>query len=101
MLLAAVAALSFTIGGVFMKYADGIRNVSAAALFLALFAFGAVVQSHAMRGADLGATYIVVLGLEAAFAFGLGAVLFAEAVTATKVAAVLLIVAGIALLRAH
>ena len=97
--LASIAALAFTVGGIFMKYADGLRNASATALFLLLFAFGAVMQSQAMRGAELGATYVVVLGLEAALALAFGTFLFAEPITLPKIGALLLIVSGIALLR--
>ncbi len=97
--LASIAALSFTVGGIFMKHADGLRNTSASAMFLLLFAFGAVIQSLAMRGAELGPTYVVVLGLEAALALAFGTFLFAEPITLPKVAALVLIVSGIALLR--
>ena len=97
--LASIAALSFTVGGIFMKYADGPHSRSATALFLLLFAFGAVIQSQAMRGAELSATYIVVLGLEAALALAFGTLLFAEPITLPKIAAIVLIVGGIGLLR--
>lgn len=99
LVLALFAALSFTLGGVFMKYADGLRHAGAVVGFVALFAAGAALQSQAMRGAELGATYILVLGLEAGLAFGLGVALFHETVTPAKLSAVLLIVAGIVLLR--
>ena len=99
LILASLAALAFTVGGIFMKYAEGLRNVSASMLFLAMFGFGAVLQSLAMRGTELGSTYIMVLGLEAALAFGFGSFIFGEPVTARKIAAILLIVSGIALLR--
>jgi quaternary ammonium compound-resistance protein SugE len=97
--LASLAALSFTVGGVFMKQADGLRHASATALFLLLFAVGAVIQSQAMRGAEMGATYVVVLGLEAALALAFGTFLFAEPITLPKIGAIVLIVSGIALLR--
>jgi multidrug transporter EmrE-like cation transporter len=101
LMLPVLAALAFTIGGVFMKYADGLHNNWATFLFLLMFGLGAVLQSQAMRGAELGVVYIAVLGLEAALAFGFGTFIFGEAVTLTKVAAILLIVSGIALLRMH
>ncbi len=99
LVLAALAALFFTVGGIFMKQADGLQNGPATALFLLLFAFGAVIQSQAMRGAELGATYIVVLGVEAALALAFGTLLYAEPITLPKLGAVLLIVSGIALMR--
>ena len=99
--LALLAALAFTTGGVLMKYADGLRHAGAVAGFVALFAAGAILQSQAMRGSELGITYVLVLGLEAALAFGMGVAIFHEEATVTKLAAVCLVVAGIALLRLH
>lgn len=99
LLQAALAAAAFTIGGVLMKQADGVRHLAPVVGFVTLFGLGAALQSLAMRGAELGTTYILVLGLEAALAFGLGVVLFGEAVTVSKLSALVLIVGGIALLR--
>jgi multidrug transporter EmrE-like cation transporter len=99
LVLASLAALFFTVGGIFMKRADGLHDRPATALFLLLFGVGAVIQSLAMRGAELGATYIVVLGLEAALALAFGTLLFGEPITLPKVGGVLLIFGGIALLR--
>ena len=99
LLLASLAALAFTIGGIFMKHADGLRHALPIAGFLGLFSVGAALQSQAMQGTDLGATYILVLGLEAVFAYAMGVALFGEAVTMQKTAAVVLIVVGIAFLR--
>jgi multidrug transporter EmrE-like cation transporter len=97
--LALLAALAFTVGGVVMKSADGVRHLLPVIGFVTLFGIGAALQSTAMRGAELGATYILVLGLEAAMAFVLGVVLFDESVTAAKLSALVLIVTGIVLLR--
>lgn len=98
--LAVLAALLFTVGGIFMKRAEAGDAAAATAIYLALFASGAAVQARAMRGAEMGATYVIVLGLEAALAVAFGAALFAEPVTLPKLGAVALVVAGIALLRA-
>lgn len=100
MVLAILAAFAFTIGGVAMKYADGVPSRAFAVVYVALFGVGAVLQAQAMRGAGLGTTYILVLGLEAVLAFALGVALFGESATVRKLAAVTLIVVGIALLRA-
>jgi multidrug transporter EmrE-like cation transporter len=99
LVLATLAASCFTLGGVFMKQADGLRHAGPATGFLVLFALGAVVQSQAMRGAELAVTYVIVLGLEAALAVALGRFVFGEPMTAAKLCAIALIVAGIALLR--
>jgi multidrug transporter EmrE-like cation transporter len=100
LVLAAAAALAFTLGGVCMKYADGLRQALPALGFIGLFATGAVLQSYALRDTALGTTYILVLGLEAVLACGFGFVFFAETFTAIKIVAVLLVLGGIALLRA-
>lgn len=100
MLLAILAAFAFSVGGVAMKYADGVRVRAFVAAYVALFAFGAVLQAQAMRGAGLGVTYILVLGLEAVLAFTLGVILFEESATPRTLTAVTLVVVGIALLRA-
>ena len=92
--LAILAALAFTTGGVLMKYADGLHHGGAVAGFVALFAASAMLQSQAMRGSELGVIYALVLGLEAALAFGLGVAIVHEAVTVTKLTAVALVVAG-------
>jgi len=97
--LALLAALAFTAGGVCMKYADGVRHLLPVLGFVSLFGIGAALQSQALRGGELGATYLLVLGLEAALAFGFGVALFGEAVTPAKLSALALIVTGIALLR--
>jgi quaternary ammonium compound-resistance protein SugE len=83
-----------------MKYADGVRHPLPVLGYIALFGIGAALQSQAMRGTELGATYILVLGLEATIAFVFGIVLFDEVATMRKLAAVVLIVVGIAFLRA-
>jgi quaternary ammonium compound-resistance protein SugE len=97
--LASLAAVCFTVGGVFMKRADGLRHAAPTMLFLLLFAVGAALQSQAMRRAELTTTYVIVLGLEAVLAVGFGMLLFAEPMTSRKLCAVALIVVGIALLR--
>jgi multidrug transporter EmrE-like cation transporter len=98
LLLSLGSALCFTLGGVCMKLADGLRNPWAVAGFLTLFGVGALAQSLAMRSGELGSTYILILGLEATLAFALGIMLFGESTHWVKVLAVLLILIGVILL---
>lgn len=100
LLLGLLAALCFTTGGIFMKHADGFRQLAPAASFVLLFGVGAVLQSHAMRGTGMAATYVLVLGLEAALALGFGVWLLGEPLSTVKVVGMGLTFAGIALLRA-
>ncbi|MEZ5291791.1 MAG: SMR family transporter [Vicinamibacterales bacterium] len=100
LLLGLLAALCFTTGGVFMKHADGFRQLLPALTFVALFGLGAVLQSLAMRGTGMAVTYVLVLGLEAALALGFGVWLLGETLSPVKMAGMGLTLAGIALLRA-
>lgn len=99
MLLLVAAALCFSFGGLAMKFADGVARPGPAAAFLGLFVAGAVLQSLALRKADLGVAYIAVLGLEAVLTFAFSVWLLHEAATPTRIAAVLLILGGVVLLR--
>lgn len=82
-----------------MKLSEGATRPWPTLAFLGLFLGGAVLQALALRQADLGAVYIVVLGLEAALALVFSVVLFHERLSPTRVLAVVLILAGVALLR--
>lgn len=93
------AAISFTCGGIFMKLSEGLTRPGPTVLLFAFFALGAVLQTLAMRGEELGVTYIVVLGVEAILAFLFGLVLFGEVFTLVKVGGLIAIVIGIVALR--
>jgi multidrug transporter EmrE-like cation transporter len=99
MLLSIVAAVAFALGGVCMKYSEGLARPVPTALLFALFSAGAAAQTLAMRQAEMGATYILVLGLESILAFTLGVLVFKEPATPARILAVLLVTAGIVLLR--
>jgi multidrug transporter EmrE-like cation transporter len=97
--LTGLAALSFSIGGYFMKLSAGLTQFRPTMLVFAFFGVGACLQTVAMRGEPMSVTYIVVLGFEAITAFSLGVFLLGERSSATKMAGVGLVLAGIALLR--
>ncbi len=97
--LSLLAALSFTCGGVAMKYCFGFTRLFPTVMIYVMFAVGATLQTIAMKQAELGATYILVLGLEAALAFVFGIYFFQEGVSLFKLLGVALIVGGIILLR--
>ncbi len=94
-----VAAASFATGGVAMKYADGLTRFWPSVIVFALFAAGAALQGLAMRGTALSVTYLVVLGLEAVIAFGLGVAFFQEGLTVFKLLGASLVLIGALLLR--
>ncbi len=93
------ASLAYAVGGLFMKASQGATRPGPTAAFLVLFSGGALLQAAGMKSGDLSVTYIFVLGVEALAAVLLGAFYFHEALTLSRLAAVLLIVVGIAWLR--
>jgi multidrug transporter EmrE-like cation transporter len=97
--LTLLAALSFSIGGYFMKLSAGLTHLRPTVLMFAFFSVGAVLQTVAMRGEQMAITYIVVLGFEAVTALALSMVLLKESASLSKLTGVGLVVAGIVLLR--
>ena len=97
--LTGLAALSFSIGGYFMKLSAGLTQLRPTVLMFAFFSVGTVLQTVAMRGEQMAVTYIAVLGFEAITALALSMVLLKESGSMSKFAGVALVVAGIVLLR--
>jgi multidrug transporter EmrE-like cation transporter len=97
--LTGLAALSFSIGGYFMKLSAGLTHLRPTVLMFAFFSVGTVLQTVAMRGEQMAITYIVVLGFEAITALVLSIVLLNESGSISKFAGVALVIAGIVLLR--
>ena len=99
LLLLVLASVCFAVGGLFMKLSNGAARLGPTITFSLLFLVGALVQAYAMRRADLGVVYIAVLGLEAILAFLFSVALFHESRSPARIAAIVLIVAGVILLR--
>jgi quaternary ammonium compound-resistance protein SugE len=97
--LSIAAAILFAVGGLFMKYSNGMTRFLPGVAVLVLFCFGATCQAIAMKHSDMGPVYILVLGLEAASAFLLSIVVLGERATMARVVAVVLIAGGIVLLE--
>jgi len=97
--LTGLAALSFSIGGYFMKLSAGLTHLRPTVLMFAFFSVGTVLQTVAMRGEQMAITYIVVLGFEAITALLLSMILLNESASLSKIGGVALVVAGIVLLR--
>ncbi len=98
-LLLVVAALSYSIGGYYMKLSEGLTRGGPTALVLALFALGALLQTVAMRHGSMTITYIIVLGIEAITALALGVFLLGEGFSPLKMAGLTLVFLGIIVLR--
>ena len=99
--LAALAALSFSASGYFMKVSQGLTERRPAAAMFGLVMVGAVLQTIAMRHETMTTTYVIVLGLEAVTAFLLGVVFLNEGTSLAKLGGIGLIVGGIFLLKGH
>jgi multidrug transporter EmrE-like cation transporter len=93
------AALSFAVGGYFMKLSHGLSRVGPAALVYICFGLGASLQTLAMRDEQMTVTYVIVLGLEAVAAYLIGALLLDEITTPAKLGGIALVVAGMVLLK--
>ena len=97
--LTGLAALSFSIGGYFMKLSAGLTRLRPTVMMVIFFSIGTVLQTVAMRGEQMAITYIAVLGFEAISALALSMLLLHESGSISKFAGVAFVLAGIALLR--
>jgi multidrug transporter EmrE-like cation transporter len=97
--LSALAAVSYSFGGYFMKLSAGFQQALPTVLVFTLFALGTYLQTVAMQGEEMSITYIVVLGFEAISALSLSVFLLKEGSSATKLLGVGLVLVGIVLLR--
>jgi multidrug transporter EmrE-like cation transporter len=98
--LTCLAALSFSIGGYFMKASAGLTEFRPTMLVFTFFIAGASLQTIAMRGEQMVITYIAVLGLEAVSAYSVGVLFLKEGSSFARLAGVALVLAGIVVLRA-
>jgi multidrug transporter EmrE-like cation transporter len=100
LLMLTCASVLYAVGGLFMKQSDGASRLLPSLGFVALFVAGAVLQAVGMRRADMGVSYVLVLGIEAVAAVLLSTIVLHESYSTSRVAAIVLVVAGIAWLRA-
>src|SRR4051812_19209078 len=98
--LLTLASFAYACGGLFMKRSDGATRAAPTAIFVALFVAGALLQALGMKRADMGASYVLVLGIEAVIAVALSAYVLNESYSASRLAAIALVLIGIAWLRA-
>ena len=97
--MAILAALTFSVGGYFMKLSDGLTQLRPTLLVFACFGIGACFQTIAMQGEQMSITYVVVLGLEAVIALLLSILLLNEGISLPKMLGIGLVLLGIVLLR--
>ncbi len=94
-----LASIAYAVGGLFMKLSAGLSRPWPTVAFTLLFLCGAMLQSLGMRNADMGVSYVFVLGVEALVAVGLSAAYLHESFSPSRIAAVMLVVAGVVWLR--
>jgi multidrug transporter EmrE-like cation transporter len=93
------AAAAFSVGGLCMKLSAGFTRPLPTLGVFALFALGAALQTLALRRADLGVAYIFVLGAEAVLTLLISVLVLGESCPPSRLAAVFVVIAGIAWLR--
>jgi multidrug transporter EmrE-like cation transporter len=93
------ASVAYAVGGLFMKQSDGVTRMMPTLGFLVLFVCGAVMQAIGMKQADMGLSYVFVLGVEAIAAVLLSAAFLGETYSASRLGAIALVLIGIAWLR--
>jgi multidrug transporter EmrE-like cation transporter len=99
LLLLVIASVLYAIGGLFMKLSSGMSRPAPTVAFLTLFVGGAVCQALGMRRTDLVVSYVLVLGTEALVAVMLSALYLHERYSPSRIAAILVILAGMLWLK--
>ena len=99
LLLLVIASVLYAIGGLFMKLSSGMSRPAPTVAFLTLFVGGAVCQALGMRRTDLVVSYVLVLGAEALVAVMLSALYLHERYSPSRIAAILVILAGMLWLK--
>ena len=94
-----LASIVYAVGGLYMKLSQGLTRPWPTIAFSVLFLTGAMLQALGMRGSDMGVSYVFVLGVEALVATALSAAYLHEGFPPSRIAAVLLVVIGVAWLR--
>ena len=97
--MVALAALSFSVAGCFMKLSNGFTVFGPTALVVALVVFGTSLQAFAMRNEQMTVIYVMLLGLEAITAYFLGTFFLKESTSLAKLAGMCLILVGILFLN--
>ena len=93
------AAACFTGGGLLTKPAAGMSRLVPTLAMFGLFVVGAGLLAMAVKhDGEVGPAYLVVVGLETVLAFALGVALYGEQLTAPRIAAVVLVMGGTAML---
>lgn len=93
------AAIAFSVGGVCMKLSAGLSEPLFSFLVYLLFCLGATIQTFVIYRTNLGGTYIIILGLEAAITLLFSVYFFKEEQDLVKLIGLVMIISGVVLLR--
>lgn len=88
-----------TVWAYYMKLSDGFTKLGPTAATFAAMAVSIGLLGLAMKSLPLGTAYTVWTGIGAIGAFVVGVVVLGEAVTAMRVAAAVLIISGLVLMK--
>ena len=88
-----------TVWAYYMKLSDGFTKLGPTATTFAAMAVSIGLLGWAMKSLPLGTAYTVWTGIGAVGAFVVGIVVLGEAVTAMRVAAAVLIISGLVLMK--
>ena len=94
-----VAGVFETVWAYYMKLSDGFTRLGPTAATFAAMAVSIGLLGLAMKSLPLGTAYMVWTGIGALGAFVVGIAVLGEAVTVLRVAAAILIVSGIVLMK--
>ena len=94
-----VAGVFETVWAYYMKLSDGFTRLGPTAITFAAMAVSIGLLGIAMKSLPLGTAYMVWTGIGALGAFVIGIAVLGEAVTVLRVAAAILIVSGIVLMK--
>lgn len=94
-----IAGLLEVVWAYFMKQSAGFTRLGPSVATLGFMAVSFALLSLAMRTLPMGTAYVVWTGIGAVGAFIVGAALLGEPVTPLRVAAALLVLAGLVLFR--
>jgi multidrug transporter EmrE-like cation transporter len=97
--MSCAAAITFAVGGIFMKLSLGLSQPFFSAMIFICFGLGVVLQTLVIAKTELGSAYISILGLEAVATLLFSIGLFKEGVSLVKICGLVAIVAGVILLR--
>ena len=99
-LMLLVAGVLEVVWAFWMKQSEGFTRVIPTAITLVTMIGSFALLSLSMRTLPLGTAYIIWTGIGAVGAFLVGIVLLGEPLSATRILAALLIVAGLVLMKA-